>query len=625
MAKPQNIPMQGEKQLRPARRELDLETLEAFFPEILVLYLSADGCPLDGNAPAREMLAPFDGGPLLSRIRDRDQEAFRHALRAVSSGENSSAEIFLGLRTQDGALRHLRGWLTPDADSRPGSVKFAAHDVTFLREERERYAEIIEGSIEGIIVHRGSEILYVNQRMAEMVGLDSPEQVMGYDSIAEFLHPDDRERVVANVGARLAGLEAPRDYQFRIQSTAGEALWVDCRAGTVTWGGEPAVVASCFDITEQKLADQARWETEQLFRRVFELSPDILTLSRLEDGRYDFVNPAFLQALGLEMEDVIGSTSADLGIWTATTSREAFIQALRDNEVVNGFEAEVRRGDGATVDVSMSATTLEFRGDEYILMIAHDITEKKRQRLELIESKRAAEIANRTKSEFLANISHELRTPLNAVIGFAELMTAETLGPLGNPQYREYCRDILDAGRHLLSIINDILDLSKLEAGRLTVSPDRVVVSELMTACARLIAERAEAAGLLLEIEQPQEPLEVLADPKRMKQALINLLSNAIKFTPEGGRVRLQADSREGAGVVFTVSDTGIGMTGEEKEKALTPFGQIDSSLARKYEGAGLGLPLVSALVEMQQGRFELESTPGKGTTARIHMPQAGE
>jgi len=595
--------------------------VESCFPEAILLHLSQDGSLIGANTRADRLFAVASGSPILDRIRLQDRAMFTGAFKAVSRRRSSYESLIVGASNAEGVTRFLRGWMTPAGEPLSGEVLFAAQDATPLHEERERLGGIIEGSTEGIVVHRNGRILYANPRMAELVGLESTKAVLQTGTIDQFVHPDDRDRVRSYAAARLAGKDAPRDYEFRIVTRDGKAIWVDCRAGTVTWGGEPALVAACFDITEQKKTDQARQETEMLFRRVFDLSPDIVTLTRFADGRYEYISQSFLDLLGFGPEEVIGKTSEEIGIWSAGTNRKALVEALQRDETVHAMETQVRRRDGTILDLAMSATVLDFRGEPYILMVSHDITERKRQRQELIESKRAAEIANRTKSEFLANISHELRTPLNAVIGFAELMHSQALGPLGNPQYLDYSGDILDAGRHLLSIINDILDLSKLEAGRLSVSLDRVDAAEIITSCSRLVGERAESAGLTLDVRPPKNELEVFADSKRLKQALINLLANAIKFTPEGGKVRLKAKALKSGRIRFTVSDTGIGMSEDELEKALTPFGQIDSSLARRYDGAGLGLPLVTAMVEIQHGTFNLKSTPGRGTVASIDMP----
>ena len=237
------------------------------------------------------------------------------------------------------------------------------------------------------------------------------------------------------------------------------------------------------------------------------------------------------------------------------------------------------------------------------------------------EAEHAAATANRTKSEFLANMSHELRTPLNAIIGFSEVMSGEMFGPLGHARYTEYAGDVASSGRHLLTLINDILDISKIEAGRLEFSPADIDVRGLMSDCQRLVRERAEAAGLELIFQMPSDSLHVHADETRLKQVLLNLLSNAVKFTPAGS-VTCSAEP-DTSGVRFRVRDTGIGMTEEELKVALEPFRQVDGAHNRRYEGTGLGLPLAKRMTELQGGRFKIESRPAGGTTVSVVFPRA--
>ena len=231
-----------------------------------------------------------------------------------------------------------------------------------------------------------------------------------------------------------------------------------------------------------------------------------------------------------------------------------------------------------------------------------------------------AERANRTKSEFLANMSHELRSPLNAVIGFAEIMKDELFGALGSAQYREYAYDIWTSGRHLLDLINDILDLSKIEAGKLDLLETRFSLGSTIGACIRLISGRAQQADIALHSTVTADGVVLWADERKLKQVLINLLTNAIKFTKPGGRVKVAVV--DGAGTLdIRISDTGIGMTPEEIPIAMAAFGQVDSSLARKHDGTGLGLPLSKALVELHDGTLEIESEAGIGTTVTVKLP----
>jgi signal transduction histidine kinase len=239
----------------------------------------------------------------------------------------------------------------------------------------------------------------------------------------------------------------------------------------------------------------------------------------------------------------------------------------------------------------------------------------------LATAKEEAEAASRSKSEFLANMSHELRTPLNAIIGFSDVMQSELLGPLG-PRYRSYAKDIQESGEHLLGIINDILDLSKIEAGRLTLREEILDPAAMVRECARLVRVRAEEAEVVLDLQiRDDAPSQLSADAVKLKQILLNLLSNAVKFTPRGGRVEVKVRRGTGGALEIAVKDTGIGMSEAEVTIALQPFRQIESTLARTHEGTGLGLPLTKALIELHGGTMAIESERGSGTTVIVSFP----
>ncbi|HET6618737.1 MAG TPA: ATP-binding protein [Dongiaceae bacterium] len=232
----------------------------------------------------------------------------------------------------------------------------------------------------------------------------------------------------------------------------------------------------------------------------------------------------------------------------------------------------------------------------------------------------AAAAASQAKSQFLATMSHELRTPLNAIIGFSELLKGELFGPLGDARYKGYINDVHRSGKHLLSLVNDVLDFSKIDAGHLTLQDEQIDIGDVLATSLRMVEGQAASIGVVLEKEIAHDLPILRADERRVRQILLNLLSNAVKFTPRGGRVRLIAFCDE-SGFVVQVSDTGIGMAPEDIPRALERFGQLDGDLNRKYEGTGLGLPLTKKLAELHGGRLEIESALCVGTKVTVAFP----
>ena len=259
-----------------------------------------------------------------------------------------------------------------------------------------------------------------------------------------------------------------------------------------------------------------------------------------------------------------------------------------------------------------------------ILFIANyserEVLRRRQENLALDLARREAEMASHAKSRFLANMSHELRTPLHAIIGFTEMIQQQYLGPIGNPRYLPYAGYVLEAGRHLLKIINDVLDLSKIEAGRMTFEPALIDIAELAQSTLRLVRRDAEAVQVTLESDIATDLPVIETDPDKLRQILLNLLGNAVKFTPPGGRITLTVAVRANQ-LHIAIADTGIGMRPQDIPEALTPFGQIGSPMSRKAGGTGLGLPLSKQLVELLGGHFQITSTPGLGTTASLRLP----
>src|SRR5579859_7501444 len=343
------------------------------------------------------------------------------------------------------------------------------------------------------------------------------------------------------------------------------------------------------------------------------------------EGNLVEASPSFYEMLGYPVGTKLKISDWDVEFPSSEIPRMVALLL----ETPKSFDTRHRRKDGRVIDVEISARKVILQGRILLYNSAHDITQRKTYEAKLRESEEQyrnaafeAARANSTKSEFLAHMSHELRTPLNAIIGFSEIVAGELFGAIDNRRYVEYAGDIHTSGKHLLSIINDILDLAKIEAHRRELTESVIDLQETAAAALRLVRGRAENGKLRLvnEITRGCVPL-LQADERAVKQMLLNLLSNAVKFTPKGGLVTVSAEMREDRSLVVTVSDTGIGIAPENIPRALAPFGQVENATSHSAEGTGLGLPLVKALMELHGGFLELESEVDKGTQARLVFP----
>ncbi|MBT5242644.1 MAG: PAS domain-containing protein [Rhodospirillaceae bacterium] len=297
------------------------------------------------------------------------------------------------------------------------------------------------------------------------------------------------------------------------------------------------------------------------------------------------------------------------------------------------------RANGEDFPVEVLLTAIPFQERKLIHVVWRNISKRLRleeelanhrdqlqqlvdeQTRDLIKTRDAAEAANRVKSLFLGSMSHELRTPLNAIIGFSDAMKTQIFGAIDNPKYEEYVDLIYGSGKHLLQLIDDILDVSAIEAGELSVDEVAVDIEDIISACQRLVEQRAAAAGVCIYLKVPNAIPPLFIDERRIKQIILNLLTNSIKFTPEGGSITIESGLNDKGDLLVSVADTGIGMTDEDISIALTQFGQVDQSLIRNNEGTGLGLPITKSLVEMHDGSMEISSTPGEGTKVRLTFP----
>jgi signal transduction histidine kinase len=266
---------------------------------------------------------------------------------------------------------------------------------------------------------------------------------------------------------------------------------------------------------------------------------------------------------------------------------------------------------------------LQLRNEALLDDLQHAKAAAEAAREAALRAKGAAEEASRVKSHFLANMSHELRTPLNAIIGFSEVIEKQLFGPIANERYAQYIADIRTSGQHLLRLVDEVLDLSKLEAGTLSLAEELVDLATLIADCCNFVRLQAQQQGVTLHLDLPPDLPSLAADELRVKQILLNLLANAVKFTPSGGEVRVTASVRPNGELAIAVADTGIGMRPDDVAVALQPFQQLEGSLSRRYAGAGLGLPLAKTLVERHGGTLAVRTAPGRGTAIEVVMPAA--
>jgi PAS domain S-box-containing protein len=521
----------------------------------------------------------------------------------------------------------------------------AVHDVPAMVKAR------LEEAKEAILILRGGELLHANERAAALLGFDSVASLKTRRDIASSLETAGSTAVLTDGNGRSCELKVSKS---QIPWLNGPAMQV--RAERLPDHpdpmSEPVVVETEKPPPAPPLSPPSTEATSETRRVTPEHEaaakgeggwrPDDRELRTILDTASDGIvmldKEGNIRSFSAAAEALFGKSTNEVSgqpfesLLTPETRKifRDYLSALADSGLASifndGREVEAIAGEGRSLPLFLTINRFgdkKTRGsaDPPFCAVVRDITQWKKTEAELRQAKDEAERTSAQKSEFLARISHELRTPLNAILGFSEVMRLERFGRIQNEKYRSYVDDIHTSGGHLLSLINDLLDLSKVEAGRLELDFTSVDLSEVTDQAMRALAEQAQQARVTLRKSLPADLPSVVADQRSMRQILLNLLSNAVKFTDPGGQVTVSANLTKAGELVLRVKDTGIGMSEAELKEALEPFRRVSRDSRGEVEGTGLGLPLTKALAEANRAAFSISSEPGKGTVAEITYP----
>jgi PAS domain S-box-containing protein len=477
------------------------------------------------------------------------------------------------------------------------------------------------------VIFRDRRTLFANRTLVDL---------LGYESADAFAAAGGADAIFADgTRAWVTGDFDDSDGRLAARKRDGSTLPVEARLNTVTFSGETAFMLA---VTPRPLAAEPKEaprpapanglaDIAGAERRIHDLelilntaTDGVLILDR--HGTIESMNRAAEALFAVEAADFKGRSLTEL---MAEESRRAaldYLDGLAGNGVASvlndGREVIGRVPHGGLIPLFMTMGRIGDSGR--FSAVVRDITHWKAVEEELTAARREAEAANNQKSEFLAKISHEIRTPLNAIIGFSEIMMEQRFGPIGNDRYRAYMNDIHVSGAHLMSLINDLLDLSKIEAGKVDLTFESIAINALIQECVALMQPLANRERIIIRTSLSADLPNVVADARSFRQVLLNLMSNAIKFTRAGGQVIVSTLLEETGEVVVRIRDTGIGMSAKDIETAMKPFEQV-ASAQRGNKGTGLGLPLTKAMVEANRAVFAIESAPNQGTLVRITFP----
>jgi two-component system, sensor histidine kinase len=526
--------------------------------------------------------------------------------------------IFGPLRDRDGRIVQVLGSAV-DVSERVDAER-ASRNIRERLEHAQQIANI--GSWEWDF--RTGELAWSDQ-CYRIVGWDADGSKPTFERFMNSVHPDDRAQLQTTINGATSDL--PIDYDHRVVLANGEVRVVH-QIGEVQRdeAGRPLrLVGTTQDVTELRAIEAELRQSQGTLSGILTVSPEAVIVADAA-GQVTLFSAGAEAIFGYKAEEVIGREIEYLMPEQYRESQIARLQAFlesADAEARIGQRTEIvgRRKSGEAFAALASLSKLETPGGTVFTTILRDVSLEKAAQEELIAAKLKAESASQAKSRFVASMSHELRTPLNAIIGFSELLMSEVGSEVPAEKRAEYAADINKSGKHLLSVINDILDISRIEAGKVTLDEDRVSVGDVIDSVRRMVQAQADAMEIALTWKADADVPCVLADRRVLLQTVLNLASNAVKFTDPGGSVDMRARVGRDGGVEIAVSDTGIGMRPEDVARVGEPFLQVDGRLSRKFEGTGLGLVIAKRQIEMHGGRLAIDSEIEKGTTMTVCLP----
>ena len=498
------------------------------------------------------------------------------------------------------------------------------HNLLFTAEKEFR---MLVDSVSDIVleVSPQGEVIFVNRAWESITGF-SVDDVLK-KSFFDFIHQQDLPDLRSNFNQVFRGQRFSYQSALRVSKKDGSFRQVRVSIATVSNEQKqyPRLVVTITDVEAQQRTKQALTEVEEKYRTMIENAAGGFYQITMQ-GQVLSMNPALVDIMGYDSEDQMREKMNDAFrmLFQSTKDKARFMKELEVHNAIKHFENKVITNKRQEIWINQNARSVKD-DDGNILYIegsVENVTERKEFEQKLKQAKIESDLANRAKSEFLANMSHELRTPLNSIIGFSEIIKDEVLGPLQNKQYWDYANDIHKSGRNLLTIINEILDVSRIETGERQLNEINVNLNKVIDSCFDFAKKRMEESSELTITNLSQGKLpNVIGEELAIKQIFINILSNAIKFTPSGGRITLSHELSQTGELRVSITDTGIGLDEHEIDKALSPFGQVDTALNRSDSGAGLGLNLVNSLIKLHGGKLELFSQKGIGTTVTVMIP----